>query len=259
MKTLILLFVLTTWLTAIAPVQAKPKPKPKTQTQTQSQTQPTLHPQPGLQTQTQPPPNPTIYVSDTLDLPLRAGASDRYKIIGGVPSGSPVEVLKVDTARGYTQIRTPKGLKGWLLSNQLTTVPSGRALLADVRQELEQLQAQHAELKQHMNEMVNKPDGESLSYPQLYEQALRFRQQLAEYRKVATDTVAIDERNKMLQEQTVTLERELQVIQQENQAMRNENGSMKLLLGAVLAGALLLAVILIPRIREQRRAQWRQL
>ena len=257
MKTLILLFVLTTWLTATAPVQAKPKPKP--QLQSQPQPQPESHPQPQASTQTQPPPNPTIYVSDTLDLPLRAGASDRYKIIGGVPSGSPVEVLKVDTARGYTQIRTPKGLKGWLLSNQLTTVPSGRALLADVRQELEQLQAQHAELKQHMNEMVNKPDGESLSYPQLYEQALRFRQQLAEYRKVATDTVAMDERNRVLQEQTVTLERELQVIQQENQAMRNENGSMKLLLGAVLTGALLLAVILIPRIREQRRAQWRQL
>ena len=245
MKTLILPLLLTALLTAVAQAQTRPPRSGPAATPATAVTPAT--------------PATAIYVSDTLDLPLRAGASDRYKIIGAVPSGSPVEMLKVDTAKGYTLIRTPKGVKGWLLSNQLTDIPSGRELLARVRQELEQLQARHAELKQHMDDMVSRPDGENLSYPQLYEQALRLRQHLAEYRKVATDTVAMDERNKSLQERTVTLERELQVMQQENQALRNENGSIRLLLGAVLAGGLLLAVVVIPRIREQRRAQWRRL
>lgn len=258
MKILLTLFLLTFLLSVAA--QTPPKPQSRTQVQTPPK------PQPQTQTQAPPPskpaqvpPKPAIYASDTLDLPLRAGASDRYKIIGAIQSGSPVEVLTVDTAKGYTQIRTPKGTKGWLPSNQLTEIPSGRVLLAEVRQELEQLQARHAELKQHMNEMVNTPQGEALSYPQLYEEAVRLRQQLAEYRKVAADTVAIDERNKALQEQTVTLERELQVVQQENQAIRNENDSMKLLLGAVLAGVAVLAALLIPRILEQRREQWSRL
>jgi SH3 domain protein len=247
MKILLMLFLLVCWLPVVAqtPSRHPPKPQPK--------------PQPKSQPQTPVQPVPAIYVSDTLDLPLRAGASDRYKIIGAVPSGSLVEVLSVDAAKGYTQIRTPKGAKGWLLSNQLTAVPSGRVLLAEVRQELEQLQARHGELKQHMNEMVNTPKGEARSYPQLYEEALRLRQQLAEYRKVAADTVAIDERNKALQERTVTLERELQVVQQENQAMRNTYDSMKLLLGAVLAGVAVLAALLIPRILEQRRDRWSRL
>ncbi|MCC6134101.1 MAG: TIGR04211 family SH3 domain-containing protein [Candidatus Contendobacter sp.] len=258
MKILLTLFLMTFLLSTAA--QTPPKPQSRTQVQTppkpqpQSQTQAPPQPKPA-----QVQPKPAIYASDTLDLPLRAGASDRYKIIGMVQSGSPVEVLIIDNAKGYTQIRTPKGIKGWLPSNQLTEIPSGRVLLAKVRQELEQLQARHAELKQHINEMVNTPQGEALSYPQLYEEAVRLRQQLAEYRKVAADTVAIDERNKALQEQTVTLERELQVVQQENQAMRNENDSMKLLLGAVLAGAVVLAALLIPRILEQRREQWSRL
>ena len=249
MKILLMLFLLTFLPSAAA--QTPPKHQPRTQVQTppKSQAQPLKQAQPSL----------AIYASDTLDLPLRAGASDRYKIIGMVQSGSPVEVLSVDAAKGYTQIRTPRGAKGWLPSSQLTEIPSGRVLLAGVRQELEQLQARHAELKQHMNEMVNTPKGEALSYPQLYEEAVRLRQQLAEYRKVAADTVAIDERNKALQERTVTLERELQVVQQENQAMRNESDSMKLLLGAVLAGAVVLAALLIPRILEQRREQWSRL
>lgn len=198
----------------------------------------------------------TTYVSDQVEMSLRAGSSDRYKVIGSVRGGSAVEVLKVDTVKGYTQIRTPSGTKGWIPSNQLSNTPSGREQLSNVRQELEQLRARHTDLSQHMDDAFNKPEGENFSYPQLYEEALRLRQQLAQYRKVATDTVAIDERNKILQEQAVALERELQITQQENQALRNDNNNMRFLMGAVLLGACLLVAVLMPRIREQRRAQW---
>lgn len=209
--------------------------------------------------QGQPQARTTAYVSDEVDIPLRAGASDRYKIIGSVRSGSTVGVLQVDSAKGYAQIRVPSGAKGWIPSDQLTDTPSNREQLTGVRQELAQLQAQHADLKQHMDDMVSKPGSEALSYPQLYEEALRSRQQLAQYRKVAADTVAIDERNKTLQERTVTLERELQIVQQENQALRNDNDNIRFLMGAVLLGACLLVAVLMPRIREQRRAQWSRL
>ena len=171
------------------------------------------------------------------------------------PGGS----TKIDKAKGYTQIRTPAGVKGWIQSFQLTDTPSSQEQLAGVRQELERLQAQHAGLKQHMDDVVNRPEGESLSYPQLYEEALRLRQQLAQYRKVASDTVAIDERNKVLQERVVTLERELQIVQQENQALRDDNGSLRFLIGALLLGVVLLVAVLTPKIREQRRAQWSRL
>jgi SH3 domain protein len=200
-----------------------------------------------------------IYVSDSVEIPLRAGASNRYKVIGSVRSGSPIEVLRVDKGKGYTQIRTAAGVRGWIRSDQLSETPSSQELLTGVRQELEKLQARHADLKQHMDEVVNQPSGKNLSYPQLYEEALRLRQQLAQYRKVASDTVAIDERNKILQERVVMLERELQIVQQENQALRNDNDSIRFLVGAVLLGAALLVFVLMPRIREQRRAQWSRL
>lgn len=201
----------------------------------------------------------TAYISDTLEIPLRAGASDRYKVIGAVRSGSAVEVLKVDAVKGYTQIRTSNGIKGWLPSQQLTDTPSSRELLAGVRQELEQLKTQHTDLQQHMDSVVSKPGAEAMSYPQLYEEAQRLRQQMAQFRKVAASTVAIDERNKVLQERAVTLERELQVVQQENQALRNDNDNVRFLMGAVILGACLLVAVMMPRLREQKRAQWSRL
>lgn len=199
------------------------------------------------------------YISDLLEIPLRAGASNRYKIIGAIRSGTAVEVLKVDSFRGYTEIRTPTGVKGWLPSTQISDTPSSREQLVDVRKELERLQARHTDLEQHMEEIVGKPGEESLSYPQLYEQEQRLRQQLAQYRKVASDTVAIDERNKALQEQAVRLERELQLVQQENRALRDDNSNLRFLMGAVLLGACLLLAMMMPRIREQRREQWSRL
>ena len=216
---------------------------------------------PPAQAQTaSPSPAPgATYVSDQLEAPLRAGASNRYKVIGSVRNGAPVQVLKVDSAKGYTQIRTASGTKGWIQSDQLTATPGSQQQLTEVRQQLERLQNQHAELKQHMDSAASRPEGEGLNYPQLYEEALRLRQQLAQYRKVAADTVALDERNRVLQERVVTLERELQVVQQENQALRDDHDNIRFLISVLLLGAALLAAVLTPKIREQRRAQWSRL
>ncbi|CDH44002.1 MAG: TIGR04211 family SH3 domain-containing protein [Candidatus Competibacteraceae bacterium] len=209
--------------------------------------------------QSTPPPPSATYIIDALEIPLRAGASERYKVIGSVRGGSPVTVLKVDAAKGYTQIRSSAGVKGWLPSAQLTQTPGNHEQLVSARQELEQLKARHTDLQQHMESVVNKPGAEALSYPQLYEEALRLRQQMAEYRKVAADTVAIDERNKALQERTVTLERELRIVQQDNQTLRNDNGNLRFLMGAIILGTCLLVAVMVPRLRERKRAQWSRL
>jgi len=233
MKTLMSFVLLTVLMVLVAPLHA--------------QTSPTA------------PPSAATYISDVVDIPLRAGASNRYKVIGAARSGSPVTVLKVDAAKGYTQIRTATGNRGWLPSDQLTHTASSQEQLAATRQELELLKTRHFELQQHIDSVVSRPDAEAMSYPQLYEEALRLRQQLAQYRKVAADTVAIDERNRFLQEQAVTLERELQIVQQENQALRNDNDSIRMLMGSLILGACLLVAVMMPRIREQKRTQWSQL
>ena len=237
MKTLLLPLLLAACPLVAVAAPAPPQPQPQPQNKNRT----------------------AAYVSDAVDIPLRAGASDRHKIIGAVRCGSAIQVLKVDAVKGYTQIRAPSGARGWLRSDQLTDTPSSREQLAGVRQELAQLQARHGDLKQHMDDAASKPSGEGLSYPQLYEEALQLRQQMAQYRKVAADTVAIDDRNKALQERVVTLERELQIVQQESQALRNENNNIRLLMGGVLLGACLLVAVLVPKIRERRRAQWSQL
>jgi SH3 domain protein len=205
-----------------------------------------------------PSPQSATYVSDALEIPLRTGASERYKVIGSVHSCYPITVLKVDATKGYTQIRTPDGVKGWLPSAKLTQTLSSQEQLTSALQELEQLKSRYNNLQQHVDRAVDKRDAEAVSYPQLYEESLRLRQQMAEYRKVSADTVAVDERNKTLQEQAVTLERELRTARQENQTLRNDNNNMRFLTVSIIL-VICLLMVAAPRLRERKRAQWNRL
>ena len=212
------------------------------------------------QTAPSPSPQSATYVSNALEVPLRAGASNRYKVIGSVHGDSPITVLKVDAAKGYTQVRTPAGVKGWLPSVQLTqTLSSQEQPIIGPRQELGQLKSRYNNPQQPVDSTIGKPDVEAVSGPQLYEESLRLRQQMAEYRRVSANTVAIDERNKALQEQAVTMERELRIVQQDNQMLRNDNSNMRFLMGVIILGACLLVAVVAPRLRERKRAQWSRL
>ncbi len=199
------------------------------------------------------------YISDTLEVPLRAGASSRYRIIGKARGGSVVEVLQSDSRAGFTRIRTGEGVKGWIATQHLSNEPSGQAQLIEVRQELERLQAQYDELQRYMEEIIEQPGKEKIAYTKLYKEFLKLRQRFAQYRKMSADTVIIDERNQFLEERTIMLERELRVVEQENQALHYDNQTIRMLMVLILVGMGLLTVIFIPRIRAQRRAQWTRL
>ena len=58
----------------------------------------------------------TRYVSDRLDIQMRTGKGTKFRILRMLPSGTAVEVLETDTANGYTRVRTPGGVEGWVLS-----------------------------------------------------------------------------------------------------------------------------------------------
>jgi len=201
----------------------------------------------------------TRYVSDELELPLRAGTSTRYKILEMLPSGTPVEVLNTDADSGYSQVSTDDGTRGWLLTRFLMDEPSARERLNQALQALEPLQAENARLQEELDALTADKTNAETDYQILREENQRLSQELAQIRKTAANAMVIDEQNKTLQERMVNLERELQITQQENQALADRSAKDWFLAGA---GVLLLGVILgtiIPRLRWQKRDRWREL
>ena len=83
------------------------------------------------------------YVSDSLEVPLRAGASLRHKIVRMLSSGTQVEVLETDTDKGFALVRTADGtVQGWVPNQYLMEAPSARATLATMQAELERVRSE---------------------------------------------------------------------------------------------------------------------
>ena len=196
------------------------------------------------------------YITDSLEVPLRAGTSTRYKIVRMLPSGTQVDVLTTDSKSGYSQVRVKGGPQGWILSRYLMDEPVPRERMLRAEQALEPLKAENADLKAQLNNVAGEKRQAESKYDKLLAENQRLSQELAQIHKAAANAIAIDQRNKELERQMVDLERELQIVQQENQILSDGSTRAWFLRGA---GVLLLGGIIgliIPRLRFQRRNRW---
>lgn len=200
------------------------------------------------------------YVADTLEVPLRAGASLRHKIVRMLPSGTPVEVLDSGDDKGFALVKTSDGgVQGWMPSQYLMETPSARDALAQSQLELERVRSENASLKQRLDTLATQKGDVESSVSQISADNHRLTQEIAQIRRTAANAIAIDQQNKELQERVVTLERNLQIAQQENQSLADRNQRDWFLLGSgVLLSGIVLGLIL-PRLRVQRRSRWGEL
>jgi len=199
------------------------------------------------------------YISDKLEVPLRAGTSTKFKINRMLSSGTPVTLLSHDSETGYTQVRTENGSQGWVLSRYLMDTPSARDSLAQALQAVAPLQSENQQLKQQFAELRQEKTKVEENVQQLESENQRLSQDLSQIRKTSANAITIDERNKELEQQMVDLERKLQIVQQENQALNdNSNQAWFLRGGGVLLLGLILGLI-IPRLRLRRSGRWSDL
>lgn len=199
---------------------------------------------------------PMRYVTDLLEIPLRTGTSLRHKIIAMLPSGTAVEVIRIDEKEGYSLVKTPDGAQGWILTRYLMDDPAARHKLAEVQQSLDPLNAENADLETQIDTLTQEKADLESSYKQLSEENRRLNQELAHIRRSAANVIAIDEQNRVLQERVVALEQALQIARQENQSLSDRNAQNWFLAGAgVLFSGMILGLIL-PRLRTQKRNRW---
>ena len=195
----------------------------------------------------------TQYVTDQLQITLRAGESTRYKIIRMLESGTPLDVLSVNQTTEYARVRTEDGKLGYVLIGQLQKEPAARAQIAN-------LQAQLAELKQAPDELAAKLSKLQSEHAILTEdaQALKqakqqLEQELATIRHASSNVLEITNERDRLRIQASELTREREERMQEQTEARNQTKQRWFMLGAaVLFGGVLLG-LLLPHLKFRRR------
>ncbi len=196
----------------------------------------------------------TLYVSDQLEIQMRSGKGNKFRIIRTLPSGTRLEVL--ETSNGYTRARAPSGTEGWVLSRYLMTGQPARKRLAEVEQRLAQLELENGKLSAEIDRLSNQKGNVDSKVSQLTRANKKLSQQLEDIKRTASSALAIDAENKDLKTRIVAYERQQQTLQQENEQLKSRTARDWFMVGAGVVILGILIGLVVPRIRWRKKSSW---
>ena len=198
----------------------------------------------------------TRYVSDRLDIQMRTGRGTEFRIVRMLPSGTALTVTKVDKDSGYSQVRAPSGVEGWVLSRLLMHGPAARDRLANAEKRLAQLELENRTLSSSQSTLNTDKNRTEKARSKLEKENKTLSKDLEDIKRTASSALAIDSENRELKSKIVAYEREAQTLQQENQGLKDRTARDWFMVGA---GVILLGIIIgliIPRIRWRKKSSW---
>jgi len=200
----------------------------------------------------------TRYVSDELEITMRSGQGTKFGIRKMLLSGTKLKILEANP-KGYSKVRTEKGVTGWVLTRYLSNNPSTRNSLIASNQKVANLELELAKDKEELQILTSQNSESSTVIMTLKETAQRLSTELDDLHRTSSNAVALNNENRQLKQQIQKLDDNMQSIIMENSALKDSSAKSWFLIGAaVLFGGLLLGLI-IPRLRFQRKDSWNSL
>ena len=200
----------------------------------------------------------TRYVTDQVEITLRAGDSTRFKILKLLPSGTPLEVLGVNQITKYARVRTADGAVGFVPQEQIQAEPAARNRVADLESRLAALEADPntvaAQLVKAQSELAELRS----RYQALEREKQLQEQQLATIRHASANVLEITNDRERLRIQVADLTRAQAELEQANRDLENQTNQRWFMIGAgVLVGGVLLG-LLLPHLRlgGRRKSAW---
>lgn len=203
----------------------------------------------------------TQYVADTLQVPLRSGMGNQYRIVHrGLPSGTKLELIKTasdDSDVEWAQVRTSGGLEGWIRTQYLLNEPTAAIKLANLEQKMSQLDGNQTELLDTNEALESKNNQLEEQLAQLQDDYQQTNSEFAELRKLSASTVALNEQYKKLNENYQLLQTRAEVLKTDNERLKNSQRYQEWIVGAgILLGGVILSLILQSFGRRKRRSEW---
>lgn len=185
----------------------------------------------------------TGYVTDSFDIPLRSGESERTRIVKMLPNGTQLNLLGDNTENGYTYVQAANGAEGFILTRFIAYEPSSKSQLEAATKKLEALQQENKLLKEA--QATGQEAGKERD---------RLSTELSELQQTAANAIQLKQQRDQLQERVVTAERELQQLKRENQALTDSTNQDWFLYGGGLALFGVLLGFILPKLSWRRRS-----
>ncbi|PCJ32428.1 MAG: ligand-binding protein SH3 [Gammaproteobacteria bacterium] len=197
----------------------------------------------------------TRYVTDELEINLRAGQGVKYRTKKMVSSGTKLSILETDP-NGYSKVRTSSGVEGWVLTRFLSNMPSTRNRLASSEQKVANLELKLANSKEEMTSLSSQNSSSTSENSGLKETAQRLTKELNELKRTASNAVALSNDNRRLKEQLQQIDNQIQSLIIENSSLKDSEAKRWFLIGAAVLFAGIFLGLILPRLRIQKKNSW---
>ena len=198
----------------------------------------------------------TRYVSDRLEIQMRTGKGTKFRILRMLPSGTALEVLEIDKESGYTRVRAPGGVEGWVLTRVLMKGQAARDRLADAEKRLARLELENRKLSSSFETLKTEKGGADQELSKFDKENRKLSQELDNIRRTASSSLAIDAENRELKSSIVAYERQAQSLQQENSGLKDRTARDWFMVGAGVVVLGMVIGLIIPRIRWRKKSSW---
>lgn len=202
----------------------------------------------GMSLQAQTP----AWISDRLPTTVNDSPSRSGKFVGTVSAGEAVEITGAEQ-NGYLPIRSER-LQGWVLAKNIMSTPSAHAQLVEKNREIESLQQSNREIAGRETRLSGSMEEMNAKISAAQQEAEQAKAELLELRRVSGNAIAISDRNKVLQNETVQLEQ--RIVEQAHKIHRLEQAANKQQWlvggGLVIAGFILQWIFSAMRLRRSR-------
>ena len=200
----------------------------------------------------------TQYVSDELVINMRSGKGTGFKIIKIIKSGTPLTIISSDS--GYTEVVTPSGVKGWVLSRFLINQPVARDQLSTAQKDVAEMTIKYESMSNELNSLKTERDILSRSETDLLGNKETLNIELAKLKKIAARPMQLEKENDQLRNELVKIETDMRLLMQEYQTLEDNTERDWFMTGAaVLFGGMILGLIFPKLGSAQKKANWNRL
>ncbi len=198
----------------------------------------------------------SAWVSDQFEITLRTGPSTSNAVRMSLGSGMRLEVVSVDEDSGYTQVRTPGGTEGWVLTRYLMSEPSAREQLQDLTAQLTNAASAGNSLEAQLAALRGEYQAANQNITSLENDKQRLEREIEDIRRTAANALSLDSQNKDLRDKLADAEIQVATLEQENRTLAAQSNRYWFMTGgAVLVVGVILGLWL-PRMKMPRRSRY---
>lgn len=195
----------------------------------------------------------TLYVSDELSIPIRSGASNQYRILKFLQSGTPLTVMEQSEDGSYTRVTTSDDKEGWVETSKLMRNQSARDRIVDINRRMEQMKAREDGLKKSIADLQNERNELQQQYADLNRKYRALEDELEKLKRTAAEPIMISRQNRTLEHELAQERATTQALEQENQDLKDRGIKEWFMIGAGVSLGSLFFGLIIPNFRWRRK------